>query len=143
MNSLDPDRKRRESLRICRLIESVLPKSGPVLAFEPLSDEPDISPIIERLRREGRLILVAGDRSDPHLDPAGAVPALALVPGRAFDIKGHRIGRGGGTFDRILARLECPKIGVAFDEQIFLSLPTAAHDVPMDRILHPSVTYVL
>jgi 5-formyltetrahydrofolate cyclo-ligase len=124
-----------ESAAILSHILSLVPEDGLVLAFEPLKDEPDISPLIEALRSTGRLALVAGPRDNPALDPPGRQISLALVPGRAFDTAGRRIGRGGGTFDRVLATIMAPKVGVAFDCQIFDHLPSNPHDVTMDRIV--------
>lgn len=114
-------------------IEEILPPEGLILAFEPLPDEPDIGSIIEPLRAQNRLVLVEGEHAAPTLSSHDIV--LALVPGRAFGRDGHRIGRGGGTFDRILAKLDCEKIGVAFECQIVDHVPREGHDVPMDRLV--------
>ena len=55
---------------------------------------------------------------------------LVLVPGLAFDRRGHRLGHGYGYFDRFLARL--PKrtktVGLAFRFQLLDRLPTTLHD---------------
>lgn len=55
-----------------------------------------------------------------------------LVPGRAFDLAGHRLGRGGGHYDRLLARLRpdarARAVGVAFSEQVVPRVPAEAHD---------------
>jgi 5-formyltetrahydrofolate cyclo-ligase len=62
---------------------------------------------------------------------------VALVPGVAFDREGHRLGYGGGHFDRLLARLRpgTPKIGVAFAVQVLDRVPAVAHDVPVDVLV--------
>lgn len=62
---------------------------------------------------------------------------LVLVPGLAFDRKGHRLGHGHGYFDRFLARLpdSVPTVGLAFRFQLFDHLPVAAHDHPVQRVL--------
>jgi 5-formyltetrahydrofolate cyclo-ligase len=61
----------------------------------------------------------------------------ALVPLVAFDAAGHRLGHGGGHFDRLLARLApgVPRIGVAFAVQQIPSVPSEAHDVPLDMVV--------
>lgn len=61
----------------------------------------------------------------------------ALVPGVAFDRRGHRLGYGGGHFDRLLARIPAtlPRIGVAFSIQVIDKLPFEAHDVPMHIVV--------
>jgi len=55
-----------------------------------------------------------------------------LVPGRAFDLAGHRLGRGGGHYDRLLARLRpdarARTVGVAFSEQVVPKVPAGALD---------------
>jgi len=58
-----------------------------------------------------------------------------LVPGVAFDRRGARLGRGGGYYDRLLAGVAGPKIGVAYDWQIVPDLPQSPHDVPMDMVV--------
>ena len=56
---------------------------------------------------------------------------LVVVPGLAFDKEGHRLGRGGGYYDRFLADFpsDTPRIGLAFDFQVVKSLPFLSHDV--------------
>ena len=61
---------------------------------------------------------------------------LILVPGLAFSRNGDRMGRGGGFYDRLLAResLRAHKIGICFDMQVFRDLPLESHDIIMDQI---------
>lgn len=67
---------------------------------------------------------------------------IVVIPGLGFDADtGVRLGRGGGYYDRFLAR--CPKalrIGLAFDEQIVCGLPAEPHDVPMHAVVTPTRT---
>jgi 5-formyltetrahydrofolate cyclo-ligase len=63
---------------------------------------------------------------------------LVLVPGVAFDLRGRRIGRGKGFYDRLLSATRGLKCGVAFDEQILTEIPIEPHDVPVDCILTPT-----
>jgi 5-formyltetrahydrofolate cyclo-ligase len=60
---------------------------------------------------------------------------LAIVPGIAFDRRGHRMGRGGGFYDRLLPNLRAFNIGVCFSFQMFDTIPSAAHDIAMDRVV--------
>jgi len=62
---------------------------------------------------------------------------LVLVPGLAFDLRGRRLGRGGGFYDRFLARsdLHARKVAAAFDLQIVSRLPFDSHDQPVDLIV--------
>ncbi len=62
---------------------------------------------------------------------------LILVPGVAFDKHGHRMGRGGGYYDRFLKCFRrATKIGVAYDFQMTKEVPTSWHDVRMDKVIH-------
>jgi 5-formyltetrahydrofolate cyclo-ligase len=60
---------------------------------------------------------------------------LALVPGVAFSRDGHRLGRGGGHYDRFLPTLSCPAWGLGFEAQLVDGIPTAGHDVRLARII--------
>jgi 5-formyltetrahydrofolate cyclo-ligase len=74
-------------------------------------------------------------------DPACAEPVaaseldLVLVPGLAFDRRGWRIGFGAGLYDRFLAGVDAPRLGLAFSLQIQPSLPVEPHDEPVDWIV--------
>ena len=60
---------------------------------------------------------------------------LILVPGIAFDRSGHRIGSGGGYYDRFLARTEVIRIGLSYGFQIIDRVPAEPHDEKMDLII--------
>lgn len=60
---------------------------------------------------------------------------VALIPGIAFDESGRRIGFGGGYFDRLLAKLHCTTIGLAYEFQIVDKAPARSYDVPVDYII--------
>lgn len=60
---------------------------------------------------------------------------LILIPGIAFDRRGHRIGSGGGYYDRFLARTEAVRIGLSYAFQITDRVPAEPHDVKMDLII--------
>jgi len=62
-------------------------------------------------------------------------PGLLLVPLLAFDAGGHRLGYGGGFYDRTLERLNVPAIGIAYAGQEVASLPHEAHDRTLDMVL--------
>ncbi len=77
--------------------------------------------------------------------PGGEVVAnrevtLVLIPGRAFDSRGTRVGRGGGHFDRFLAELApgCRRLGIAFDLQVVATLPREVHDLPVSAVVTPT-----
>ena len=60
-----------------------------------------------------------------------------IVPGLAFDINGNRLGRGAGFYDRFLPKLPSTAtiIGLAFECQVFESIPTERHDRPVDILI--------
>lgn len=62
---------------------------------------------------------------------------LVLVPGLAFAKNGHRVGYGGGYYDRFLAKLDksVPKIAIGFDLQIVEEVPTKDFDIPVDSLI--------
>ncbi|MGI6031964.1 MAG: 5-formyltetrahydrofolate cyclo-ligase [Coriobacteriales bacterium] len=77
----------------------------------------------------------------PHerLVPADQLD-LILIPGIGFDAQGHRLGQGGGYYDRFLPhiRRDCLTIGIAFDEQVLDSIPNDIHDCRVDYIVTPT-----
>ena len=62
--------------------------------------------------------------------------ALVLMPGLAFDPEGHRIGYGGGFYDKFLQREpEHPTLALCYEFQMLQHLETEAHDIPVDCVL--------
>ncbi len=80
------------------------------------------------------------------LEPAAAapraVPDIVLVPLLAVDHAGHRLGHGGGHYDRTLAALRTIgrvlAVGVAWDMQVVDELPVAPWDQRLDALATPS-----
>jgi 5-formyltetrahydrofolate cyclo-ligase len=60
-----------------------------------------------------------------------------IVPGVAFDERGHRLGHGMGYYDRLLARArpEALLIGVTTERRVFPGIPHDRFDIPMDLIV--------
>ena len=75
--------------------------------------------------------------------PRGGAPippdrlARVVVPGLAFDAHGHRLGRGGGYYDRFLGRLRrtAATVGLGFDVQITDEVPVNDGDVSVDIVV--------
>ena len=62
--------------------------------------------------------------------------ALVLMPGLAFDPEGHRIGYGGGFYDKFLAMEPGhPTVALCYDFQMLPSLRTEEFDIPVDLVL--------
>ena len=68
------------------------------------------------------------EADDPH--------ALVLMPGLVFDPRGHRIGYGGGFYDKFLFREpKHPTVALCYDFQVLPELETEEFDIPVDLVL--------
>lgn len=145
---------------LCRLEQEPLFRSaGTVLLYWSMPEEVDTHTLIQKWSSSKRIVLpkVCGESLELRLyDPDRMVPGyrgilepseeapivpdeeieLAVVPGLAFDPAGHRLGRGKGYYDRLLPRLHCPKLGLAFSCQILDEIPIEPHDVALDKIIY-------
>ena len=62
--------------------------------------------------------------------------ALVLMPGLAFDPQGHRIGYGGGFYDKFLAAEPShPTLALCYEFQMLPQLDTEEHDIPVNTVL--------
>jgi 5-formyltetrahydrofolate cyclo-ligase len=140
---------------------------GTVMGFWSFGSEVSTPSLLEALHvrgirvclpriEDGDLMAVAYEPSDPltetsfgALEPAaGTVVApdaldLVVTPGVAFDRSGHRIGYGGGFYDRFLrrARRNVPRIALAYDLQVLpRELPVGNFDLGVDIIVTETET---
>jgi 5-formyltetrahydrofolate cyclo-ligase len=80
----------------------------------------------------------------PRLGPEAVLAADAvLLPGLAVDDRGMRLGRGGGSYDRVLARLERAGadpwlVVLLYDAEVVARVPVEAHDRPVHAVVTPS-----
>lgn len=132
--------------------------SKKILLYHPMTDEIDVMKAVRKWAEtkeiylpaiEGDDIVIRQYKSEQDLkigkygilEPVGAVldnPEeinLVIVPGRAFDIRGYRLGRGKGYYDRLLPKMRAIKIGVCFDCQYIFRVPAEEHDIPMDYVV--------
>lgn len=72
---------------------------------------------------------------EPKSESKNGEPDLILVPGLAFDRKGHRLGRGKGYYDKYLSRDAYITIGLCLNEQLLDEVPVDSFDVDMDYII--------
>jgi 5-formyltetrahydrofolate cyclo-ligase len=82
----------------------------------------------------------SGERLGPDAVTAADV---VLLPGLAVDGRGMRLGRGGGSYDRVLARLERTGVHPAlvvllYDSEVVGHVPAEAHDRPVRAAVTPS-----
>jgi 5-formyltetrahydrofolate cyclo-ligase len=94
---------------------------------------------------EGPDSLVPGPRGliQPGEPPRGVTAIssadLVIVPALAADRRGNRLGRGGGSYDRALARVgpAVPTIALLYDDELLDDLPAAPHDQPVRAAARP------
>ncbi|WP_433161774.1 5-formyltetrahydrofolate cyclo-ligase [Kribbella sp. CA-247076] len=98
----------------------------------------------------GAADLVPGRRgmSEPPVDlgpEAIATADLVICPAVAVARDGVRLGRGGGSYDRALARVSpsTPVWAAVYDAEIVEALPADSHDRPVDAALTPNRLVVL
>lgn len=159
IQALYAEEKTRRATALLRAVWDYAPfkKAQKVLLFWPLPDEINTLPLIEHAVSAGKQVflpVVLGDdlvikpynplEMQPGafgiLEPQGeAVPVthmdVIIVPGVAFDAHNNRMGRGKGFYDRLLAGLSVPTVGVAYAEQLYLSIPTQPHDIPLNHVI--------
>ncbi|WNM35683.1 5-formyltetrahydrofolate cyclo-ligase [Streptomyces sp. Li-HN-5-11] len=97
---------------------------------------------LTRVQHGGKMALFepAGERLGPDAVTAADV---VLLPGLAVDARGMRLGRGGGSYDRVLARLERagarPALVVLlYDPEVVERVPHETHDQPVQAVVTPS-----
>lgn len=62
--------------------------------------------------------------------------ALVLMPGLAFDNEGHRVGYGGGYYDKYLSQEPGhPTVALCYDFQMMPQLDTEEFDIPVDLVI--------
>jgi 5-formyltetrahydrofolate cyclo-ligase len=85
---------------------------------------------------------------DPVRGPGTVARAdVVLVPALAVDVSGNRLGRGGGSYDRALARVggQVPTIALVYDDELVPSVPAEPHDRAVRAVARPShgITWLL
>ena len=131
-----------------------------IYGYMPYNQEVRTVPILEQAIRDGKKVAVPkvyGDimkfiyledltqveKSDMGIpEPVADEPvaedqtALVLMPGLAFDKEGHRIGYGGGFYDKFLmAEPNHPTVALCYGFQMYAHLDTEEFDIPVDLVL--------
>lgn len=140
-----------------------LPAGTVVAGYSPINSEIDPLPLMRALAMRGAVlalpVIIARDQAlvfrawrleealkrgafgifQPSAEAEEVEPDIVLVPLAAFDRAGHRIGYGGGYYDRTLQTLRAAKritvIGLAFAVQEIDIVPRLSHDEPLDCVL--------
>lgn len=128
--------------------------------YIPMGDEIDILPLIDRLMKNGHLIIApktlpnrllqhlvlqSTNKLEPGIfgtqHPANSIEYigdidLIITPGLAFDYKGNRLGYGGGYYDTFLADYsQAHSIGLAYPFQRMKYIPIGSHDIPVNEVI--------
>lgn len=94
-------------------------------------DTLDIVPLDDALSSDNRFHI-----AEPQGNPVDSgVLDLIIVPAVALDASGHRLGRGKGFYDRLLATTGAYTIGVALDCQLVDCVPCEPHDMKLNAVI--------
>ena len=164
----NPD-DRREAGRLIRdalLSRPELQMAGTVAAYYSVGAEPDTRGLVYALWKRGTYVLLPLLQPDGDLDwasyegPDSLIPGprglqepkenprgpdaiaradVVLAPALAVDRAGNRLGRGGGSYDRALARVGplIPVIALLYDAELLGRLPAEPHDTPVRAAVRP------
>jgi 5-formyltetrahydrofolate cyclo-ligase len=159
-------RTRLSAERRIRPLSVTARPTGTVAAYLALASEPDPAPLLAdasrlllpRVLPDLSLELVAWEPGDElvrsrlgTMEPRGpAVPVdeadVVIVPALAVDpLTGIRLGRGGGSYDRLLAHVERDRrwAVLASEDELVEGLPAEAHDQPVARVVLPDRVLVI
>ena len=164
-----PDSIRNESGRLIRDHVLEMPQvtsAGTIAAYYSVGTEPDTRGLIFALWKRGSYVLLPLLLPDGDLDwasyegPESLAPGprgvlqpvepvrgigtvaradVVLVPALAVDVHGRRLGRGGGSYDRALARVgpQVPTIALLYDSELLPSVPAEEHDQSVRAVARP------
>lgn len=135
-------------------------KAKTIYGYLPYNQEVRTVPMLAQALKDGKKVAVPKVYGDEmkflYLDDLNAVAkgyagipepiadepvaqdetALVLMPGLAFDPQGHRIGYGGGFYDKFLAaEPHHPTLALCYEFQMLPKLDVEDHDIPVDTVL--------
>jgi 5-formyltetrahydrofolate cyclo-ligase len=140
--------------------------AGTAAVYYSIGSEPGTHGLVYALWKRGTYVLLPVLRPDLDLDwasyegpdslragprgltepaePGRGVAAvsradLVIVPALAVDRRGMRLGRGGGSYDRALARVgpQVPTIALVYDAELLDEVPAAPHDQRVRLVARP------
>jgi 5-formyltetrahydrofolate cyclo-ligase len=164
-----PSLERHESGRLIRdhiLLMPEVAAAGTIAVYYSVGTEPDTRSLVFALWKRGSYVVLPVLLGDGDLDwasyegpdslapgprgllqptePVRGVGTVAradvvLVPALAVDVSGNRLGRGGGSYDRALARVgpQVPVIALLYDGELLPSVPVMPHDQPVRAVARP------
>jgi len=153
--------ERRSALLAQQLFQTELYKSAhSIYGYIAINQEVRTIPILQRALQDNKTVAIPKilnnemcfiiindlDQLAPgyaHIpEPIANTPlandpnALILTPGLAFDLQGHRIGYGGGFYDRFLtAEPNHPTVALCYDFQLMPNIKPDEFDIAVDSVL--------
>lgn len=141
--------------------------AGTIAAYYSMGSEPSTRSLVYALWKQGHYVVLPVLLPDADLDwasyegPDSLVPGprgllepsearrgvgtvaradVVIVPALAVSESGMRLGRGGGSYDRALARVgeQVPTIALLYDDELLPSVPAAPHDQPVRAAATPA-----
>jgi 5-formyltetrahydrofolate cyclo-ligase len=168
--SAQSEDERARAGRLLRDAVLALPEAqmaGTVAAYVSVGSEPATRSLIYAFWKRGAYVLLPLLRPDFDLDWAsyegpdslaggprglleptepprgtGAITSadLVIVPALAVDRAGRRLGRGGGSYDRVLARVggSVPTVALLYDDELLGEVPAGQHDQRVRLVAQPT-----
>lgn len=166
INDMTPEARRAEGRTLSRVVLEKIPEGSTICAYFPLKSEVDIQLLLQAMLKRGDTVylpvfagpdkkmiyrkaqnltdLPPGEFTIPEPPKSAAELGdqevdIVLVPGRAFDRNGNRLGRGSGGYDTWLQwyknhHPDTPLWGTCLQCQLMNDVPVELHDVPMDIV---------
>ncbi len=163
---LSVNAKEMADVKICsELLEIITGRAATVVhSYIPMSNEVNITPVINKLLQKGVKVISPKTLSNRKLEnrvlhslekvekgvfgtvhPIGEASYtgdidLVIVPGLAFDADNYRLGYGGGYYDNFLIKYpKAYKVGVFYPFQKVNEVPRESHDLRLDSIICPII----
>jgi 5-formyltetrahydrofolate cyclo-ligase len=146
LNARKADGRSDPGLRDAVLAIPEIASARIVAGYSAVRGEPDLAPALDALRQRGIRVLLPAvlpdrdlefrvDGGDEVLPVADA--DVVLIPALAADRRGHRLGRGGGSYDRALLRVRpgALMVAVVHAGELLASVPVEPHDVRVAAVL--------
>lgn len=164
---LSAEERAEQSDKILQQLEQMpsFQEAKTVLLYYPMNNEVDVLPLFKKYKHSKMLLLPVSHRKEMTVSPyegnaqmhrgrfripEPTTPSyqgkidLIVVPAVAFDKKGHRLGRGGGYYDRFIKKQShATLVGVGYDFQLVNEVPMLLHDQKVHYVITPSQTIVV